>query len=96
MNADAAADALKLAEQRYDEADDAGALRFAQKALQLDETLAGAQTLIDRLKKFGPGSEMKADVDRILRVRVRPAAARRWVRDRLQCGATTRMRLRCW
>jgi len=80
MNADAAADALKLAEQRHDAADDVGALRFAQKALQLDETLAGAHALMHRLKKFGPGSEMKAIVDRILQARV--PRWRRWMRGR--------------
>lgn len=75
MNADAACQALKIAQQRHGAADDESAIRFAQKALQLDNTLRDAQALIDHLKKFGPDSEMKEHVDRILQARATRADA---------------------
>eukprot|EP00967_Tisochrysis_lutea_P032444 scaffold38343_cov26-Tisochrysis_lutea.AAC.1 len=67
MNADAALDALRLANTRYEGGDDEGALKFAEKALRLDESLEQARKLVETLRKFGPGSEMKAAVDRILK-----------------------------
>jgi len=51
MNAEAAAEALKLARQRHEDGDDVSALRLVEKALKMDATLEDARTLLDFLKK---------------------------------------------
>lgn len=66
MNAEAAAEALGLAQQRHAEGDDARALRLAEKALKMDETLEAASSLLDFLAKFGDGSENSRLVQEVL------------------------------
>ena len=64
-NREAARQAYEAATKKYDEGDDAAALRLAQKSQRLGATDAAA-ALISRLERFGPGSEAVGMVARVL------------------------------
>ena len=56
MNAESSVAALDVARKRYEDGDDEGALRFAQKAVRLDDANDQAKSFCTHLEKFGPGS----------------------------------------
>ena len=70
MNAQAASDALNVAQARLDSRDYEGAVRFARKSKQLDSSVeADADKILAFVEKFGPDSDFARHVRDVMDAR---------------------------